>query len=69
MNNTARPYKVTDSRTGRIVASTTSYRRAQVAVARRIASDVEGRVLIIDGPEGRTICRNNGLTIRYTEAA
>lgn len=61
-----RPYKVTEN--GRHVASATTYRKAQVAVARRIASDVEGRVLVITGPDGRTVCRNNGLTIRYEAA-
>ena len=62
-----RPYRITNTTTGRTVTAST-YRNAQVCVARQIASDVEGQIVTITGPEGVTVCRNNGLTIRYEAA-
>lgn len=57
----ARPFKVTEN--GRTLASAATPRGAQIAVARRIGADVEGRTLIIDGPDGRIVCTNQGLSI------
>jgi hypothetical protein len=67
MNSTKRPYRITNLATGRTVTATTE-RNAQITVARQIASDVEGQVVRIAGPEGTTYARNNGLTITYTAA-
>lgn len=64
---TKRPYRITEN--GKTLATATTLRQAQVAVAKRIASDVEGRVLTISGPLGTYFCRNQGLTIAYVAAA
>ena len=61
-------YKVTEN--SRHLATCNSERNAMIAVAKRIASDVEGRVLTIVSPDGTVIeCRNDGLTIDYTKVA
>ena len=65
---TTRPYRITDTTTGRTVATTTTLHKAECAVARRIASDVEGTILTITGPEGVIVCKNDGLTISYEAA-
>ena len=63
-----RPFRISNLTTGRTVTAST-YRKAQVCVARQISSDVEGQVVTITAPTGEvTICRNNGLTIRYEAA-
>lgn len=69
MNTTHRPFRVTNLTTGRKVSCAT-FDKAQVRVAAQIASDVEGQVVTIaDTRTGEvTICRNNGLTIRYEAA-
>lgn len=56
-----KPWQVTEH--GQHLCSTKTYRSAQVATARRIASDVTGRVLTITGPEGRYEARS---TARHT---
>ncbi len=64
MSKRTRPYRITEQ--GRTLATATSYQRAQAAVARRIASDVEGRVLVIEGPDGLVPCRAGGaLGVEY----
>lgn len=65
---TTRPYRITEH--GRTLATASTLRRAQAAVARRIASDVENRLLLlIDTRTGHGfLCRNAGLTISYTPA-
>lgn len=67
MNNTHRPYRITNTATGHSTTATT-FRNAQIVVARQIASDAEGQVVTITGPEGVTICRNAGLSISYEAA-
>lgn len=59
-------YRVTE--TGRRTIAVRSYRAAQIACARRIASDASGRTLTIEGPNGVTTATNNGLTIHYEGA-
>jgi hypothetical protein len=61
-------YRVTNLSTGKTTAHKT-YRQAQIKVAGLIASDVEGNVVRIAGPEGTVFATNNGLTISYSEAA
>jgi hypothetical protein len=58
-----RPYRITEA--GRRTVNASTYRQAQIVCARRIASDVTGRVLTISGPNGITTATNNGLTITY----
>jgi hypothetical protein len=61
-------YRITEA--GKHLATTTSLRNAQIAVARRIASDVEGRILRIDGPTGSYLCRaNDRFCIDYVAVA
>lgn len=64
MSKRTRPYRITEA--GKVLATATTYRQAQVAVARRIACDVEGRVLVIEGPDGLVPCRAAGaLGVEY----
>ena len=60
-------YKVTEN--SRHLATCRTERSAMIAVAKRIASDVEGRTLTITGPDSIIECRNDGFTIDYTEVA
>lgn len=59
-------YTITNTATGQVTKAKT-YRNAQKAVARMIASDVEGQIVYIteDGSDEITMCQNQGFTIAY----
>ena len=60
-------YTIKNFATGQTTKAKT-YRNAQRAAARMIASDVEGQeVMISDGQGNLWLCRNAGLSIRYTQ--
>lgn len=63
-----KPYTIANTATGQ-VAHTSTYRAAQIATRRMIASDVEGQVVTIVGPDGRWEARADGFFIDYRKVA